>query len=122
MTLGAGLLKHIVRCYLRLSDNLRAREALRQCLPDSLKDATFAHSIKDDLTVKRWLSYLHDHTRPRRFFKTIVLELELPLFILARSHSLSLSLSRRRRPRLRARRSLLYNISEGAGDVGQMNG
>ena len=27
------LLKHIVRCYLRLSDNLRAREALRQCPP-----------------------------------------------------------------------------------------
>jgi CCR4-NOT transcription complex subunit 9 len=32
------LLKHIVRCYLRLSDNLRAREALRQCLPEALRD------------------------------------------------------------------------------------
>ena len=32
------LLKHIVRCYLRLSDNLRAREALRQCLPDALRE------------------------------------------------------------------------------------
>mmetsp|Transcript_21415 Transcript_21415/g.67220 ORF Transcript_21415/g.67220 Transcript_21415/m.67220 type:complete len:304 (-) Transcript_21415:2932-3843(-) len=52
------LLKHIVRCYLRLSDNLRAREALRQCLPDSLRDATFANHVKDDLTVKRWLSSL----------------------------------------------------------------
>lgn len=52
------LLKHIVRCYLRLSDNLRAREALRQCLPDSLRDATFANQVKDDLTVKRWLSSL----------------------------------------------------------------
>ncbi|KAK7230551.1 transcription complex subunit [Aureococcus anophagefferens] len=52
------LLKHIVRCYLRLSDNLRAREALRQCLPESLRDHTFAGHIKDDLTVKRWLSSL----------------------------------------------------------------
>ena len=31
---SARLLKHIVRCFLRLSDNARAREALRQCLPD----------------------------------------------------------------------------------------
>mmetsp|Transcript_22453 Transcript_22453/g.27944 ORF Transcript_22453/g.27944 Transcript_22453/m.27944 type:complete len:138 (+) Transcript_22453:756-1169(+) len=52
------LLKHIVRCYLRLSDNLRAREALRQCLPDPLRDNSFAHNIKDDLTVKRWLNSL----------------------------------------------------------------
>ena len=32
------LLKHIIRCYLRLSDNPRAREALRQCLPDLLRN------------------------------------------------------------------------------------
>lgn len=35
------LLKHVVRCYLRLSDNSRAREALRQCLPEPLRDNTF---------------------------------------------------------------------------------
>eukprot|EP00635_Sarcinochrysidales_sp_CCMP3193_P001361 CAMPEP_0118888828 /NCGR_PEP_ID=MMETSP1166-20130328/39_1 /TAXON_ID=1104430 /ORGANISM="Chrysoreinhardia sp, Strain CCMP3193" /LENGTH=291 /DNA_ID=CAMNT_0006827401 /DNA_START=252 /DNA_END=1124 /DNA_ORIENTATION=- len=52
------LLKHIVRCYLRLSDNLRAREALRQCLPEALRDNSFAHNVKDDLTVKRWLNSL----------------------------------------------------------------
>ena len=52
------LLKHIVRCYLRLSDNLRAREALRQCLPDSLRDNTFSAALKDDVTVKRWLTSL----------------------------------------------------------------
>ena len=52
------LLKHIIRCYLRLSDNLRAREALRQCLPDSLRDHTFAGHVKDDPTVKRWLASL----------------------------------------------------------------
>ena len=34
---SARLLKHVVRCYLRLSDNPRAREALRQCLPDQLR-------------------------------------------------------------------------------------
>lgn len=52
------LLKHIVRCYLRLSDNLRAREALRQCLPGSLRDETFHQALRDDVTVKKWLSQL----------------------------------------------------------------
>jgi CCR4-NOT transcription complex subunit 9 len=52
------LLKHIVRCYLRLSDNLRAREALKQCLPMSLRDDTFAKALRDDVTVKKWLSQL----------------------------------------------------------------
>ncbi|KAM6893536.1 CCR4-NOT transcription complex subunit 9 [Xenentodon cancila] len=55
---SARLLKHVVRCYLRLSDNARAREALRQCLPDQLKDATFAQVLKDDATTKRWLAQL----------------------------------------------------------------
>lgn len=114
------LLKHVVRCYLRLSDNLRyavqvckytvllvnswsthththtyicdfvnifvyisksliicnymdspphrslthtckthrAREALRSCLPDQLKDNMFANTLKDDSTTKKWLSQL----------------------------------------------------------------
>lgn len=52
------LLKHIVRCYLRLSDNMRAREALRQCLPMSLRDETFGSALRDDVTVKKWLSQL----------------------------------------------------------------
>lgn len=37
---------------------LRAREALRQCLPDQLKDNTFAQVLKDDTTTKRWLAQL----------------------------------------------------------------
>ncbi len=37
---------------------LRAREALRQCLPDQLKDSTFAQVLKDDTTTKRWLAQL----------------------------------------------------------------
>ncbi|KAI9146307.1 hypothetical protein BKA69DRAFT_1024248 [Paraphysoderma sedebokerense] len=52
------LLKHVVRCYLRLSDNPRAREALRQCLPDPLRDSTFGQVLKDDITTKRCLAQL----------------------------------------------------------------
>lgn len=52
------LLKHIIRCYLRLADNARSREALRQCLPDPLRDHTFANVLKEDQTTKRWLNQL----------------------------------------------------------------
>lgn len=64
-TQAVRLLKHVVRCYLRLSDNLRwvalyvgsvrrpmltgcdrAREALRACLPEPLRDNTFASLLK----------------------------------------------------------------------------
>lgn len=55
---SARLLKHVIRCYLRLSDNPRAREALRQCLPDQLKDSTFANCLKEDKSTKHWLSQL----------------------------------------------------------------
>ncbi|KAK9448535.1 putative cell differentiation protein rcd1 [Limtongia smithiae] len=52
------LLKHVVRCYLRLSDNARAREALRQCLPEPLRDATFSQALRDDATTKKCLTQL----------------------------------------------------------------
>jgi CCR4-NOT transcription complex subunit 9 len=52
------LLKHIVRCYLRLSDNPRAREALRQCLPELLRSPNFTACLKDDLSTRRWLAQL----------------------------------------------------------------
>eukprot|EP01027_Heterolobosea_sp_BB2_P010274 GEZU01015101.1.p1 GENE.GEZU01015101.1~~GEZU01015101.1.p1 ORF type:complete len:374 (-),score=89.44 GEZU01015101.1:307-1293(-) len=54
------LLKHIIRCYLRLSDHPRARESLRQrkCLPDSLRDNTFADFLAEDVAMKRWLIQL----------------------------------------------------------------
>lgn len=55
---SARLLKHVVRCYLRLSDNPRAREALRQCLPDQLRDATFNICLQEDKSTKHWLSQL----------------------------------------------------------------
>lgn len=47
------LLKHIIRCYLRLSDNTRAREALRQCLPALLRDPGFTVCLKDDLQTRQ---------------------------------------------------------------------
>lgn len=52
------LLKHVVRCYLRLSDNVRAREALRQCLPEPLRDTTFVACLKEDPATRRWLGQL----------------------------------------------------------------
>lgn len=95
------LLKHVVRCYLRLSDNQRfvillfcirvkshlltlepisnmqfiltkiyssffccvptfsrACEALQQCLPDQLRDATFAACLQEDKSTKYWLTSL----------------------------------------------------------------
>jgi len=55
------LLKHIVRCYLRLSDNSRARDALRGCLPSQLRDSTFVEVLKEDHVTKRWLTQLLYH-------------------------------------------------------------
>jgi len=52
------LLKHVVRCYSRLSDNPRALQALRQCLPDQLKDKTFESCLADDRSTQHWLSTL----------------------------------------------------------------
>jgi len=69
-TQAVRLLKHVVRCYLRLSDNLRyvtysgsmnsslryfwtsrAREALRACLPEPLRDQTFSALLKVNLII-----------------------------------------------------------------------
>eukprot|EP01102_Stenamoeba_stenopodia_P018079 TRINITY_DN6585_c0_g1_i2.p1 TRINITY_DN6585_c0_g1~~TRINITY_DN6585_c0_g1_i2.p1 ORF type:complete len:342 (+),score=55.49 TRINITY_DN6585_c0_g1_i2:255-1280(+) len=52
------LLKHIIRCFMRLSDNPRAREALAISIPAALRDNTFAGLLKDDHTTKRWLNQL----------------------------------------------------------------
>ena len=52
------LLKHILRCYLRLSDNPRARECLRQCFPDQLRDPNFTTCLKDDIATQKWLVQL----------------------------------------------------------------
>ncbi|KAG5551045.1 hypothetical protein RHGRI_009467 [Rhododendron griersonianum] len=63
---SSRLLKHIIRCYLRLSDNSRACDALRSCLPDMLRDATFSACLRDDPTTRRWLQQLlHNVQGPR---------------------------------------------------------
>eukprot|EP01113_Clastostelium_recurvatum_P037811 TRINITY_DN5569_c0_g1_i6.p3 TRINITY_DN5569_c0_g1~~TRINITY_DN5569_c0_g1_i6.p3 ORF type:complete len:427 (+),score=88.05 TRINITY_DN5569_c0_g1_i6:3688-4968(+) len=57
---SARLLKHIIRCYLRLSDNPKAREALKTSLPESFTDGTMATFLKHDgdHAVKRWFAHL----------------------------------------------------------------
>lgn len=52
------LLKHVVRCYLRLADNMRAREALRSSLPEAFRLDTFTNFLKDDPATSRWLMQL----------------------------------------------------------------
>jgi len=48
-------LKVHLRCF---NDLARAREALRQCLPDLLRDQNFTACLKDDVTTVRWLAQL----------------------------------------------------------------
>ncbi|EYU33659.1 hypothetical protein ABFS83_08G171500 [Erythranthe nasuta] len=55
---SSRLLKHIIRCYLRLSDNPRAADALRNALPDTFRDATFISCLREDPTARRWLQQL----------------------------------------------------------------
>ncbi len=52
------LLKHIVRCYLRLSENPRARDALRTNLPEALRDQSFSAVLRTEEVVQRWLTLL----------------------------------------------------------------
>jgi CCR4-NOT transcription complex subunit 9 len=60
------LLRHVIRCYLRLADNARAREALRQCLPECLQAAAdpqmhpepVAACLGEDATAHRHLLQL----------------------------------------------------------------
>lgn len=52
------LLRHIIRCYLRLSDNGRACEALHACLPHALRDGTFNSFLLEDKATREWLQQL----------------------------------------------------------------
>jgi len=52
------LLKHIVRCYLRLSENQKARDALRNSLPEALRDQSFSAVLRSEEVVQRWLTHL----------------------------------------------------------------
>ncbi|KAG5570275.1 hypothetical protein H5410_060041 [Solanum commersonii] len=63
---SSRLLKHIIRCYLRLSDNPRACDALRSGLPDMLRDTTFSTCLREDLTTRRWLQQLINNVNGAR--------------------------------------------------------
>ncbi|KAJ7981273.1 Cell differentiation, Rcd1-like protein [Quillaja saponaria] len=52
------LLKYIVRCYLRLSENPRALDGLICCLPPKLTDASIINLLRDDRTAMGWLNQL----------------------------------------------------------------
>ena len=54
----ARLLRHIIRCYLRLSDHPRAKDALKQCLPEQLRDLTYIKLLQEDNNMKKWLGQL----------------------------------------------------------------
>ncbi|KAK1373347.1 hypothetical protein POM88_029540 [Heracleum sosnowskyi] len=43
---SSRLLKHIIRCYLQLSDDSRACNALRSCFTDMLRDITFSSCLR----------------------------------------------------------------------------
>lgn len=58
------LLKQVILCYLRLSDNQQAKEALRQCLPDQLQDSTFTTSLEEDKSIKQWQQRLMKNLEP----------------------------------------------------------
>lgn len=73
---SSRLLKHVIRCYLRLSDNARAREALRQCLPDQLRDSTFSACVNEDKSTKQWLA-------------TLIINLESPGVVLGTGNNLA---------------------------------
>lgn len=57
------LLKHIIRCFLRLTDNPKACEALVKCLPDLLRDASFCSCLYDDPSARQWLQQLLHNIR-----------------------------------------------------------
>ncbi|XP_006648560.1 cell differentiation protein rcd1-like [Oryza brachyantha] len=52
------LLKHIIRCYLRMADNPRGYAALQTCLPPKLKDGTFNSCLRDDPSGRHLLQQL----------------------------------------------------------------
>eukprot|EP01055_Gregarina_sp_Pseudo9_P005791 Gregarina_sp_Pseudo_9__5790@NODE_868_length_2119_cov_8_871154_g816_i0_p1_GENE_NODE_868_length_2119_cov_8_871154_g816_i0NODE_868_length_2119_cov_8_871154_g816_i0_p1_ORF_typecomplete_len388_score65_09Rcd1/PF04078_13/5_1e111RPN1_RPN2_N/PF17781_1/0_06_NODE_868_length_2119_cov_8_871154_g816_i0521215 len=55
---SARLLKHIVRCYLRLCDNRRAREAFKHCLPPVFWTDAFQKQMEADPAIAKWVSIL----------------------------------------------------------------
>ncbi|KAI4369184.1 hypothetical protein MLD38_017660 [Melastoma candidum] len=55
---SSRLLKNIIRCYLRLTDNPRGHDALSRCLPEMLKDGTFYACMLEEPVIWLWLQQL----------------------------------------------------------------
>ncbi|CAN8256510.1 unnamed protein product [Cochlearia groenlandica] len=55
---SARLLKHIIHCYLRVTDNPRACDALGSYLPNLLRDPTFTSCLREDPQAMQWLRQL----------------------------------------------------------------
>eukprot|EP01130_Rhizamoeba_saxonica_P010274 TRINITY_DN4203_c0_g1_i3.p1 TRINITY_DN4203_c0_g1~~TRINITY_DN4203_c0_g1_i3.p1 ORF type:complete len:186 (+),score=33.95 TRINITY_DN4203_c0_g1_i3:1235-1792(+) len=64
---GQRLLKHVIRCYLRLADNMLAKEALHQCLPEALRRDVFVDYLKDDPNTSAWLKQLKETIHPGHY-------------------------------------------------------
>ncbi len=56
---SSRLLKHIIRCYTRLSENARAQIALRENMPTVAKDARLVEHL--DESTRRCLKNLIDN-------------------------------------------------------------
>lgn len=53
------LLKHIIRCYLRLSENSKVRDALKQTIPSIILSPNFKVIFHDDAITTKWLHQLY---------------------------------------------------------------
>ncbi|EGG14957.1 cell differentiation family [Cavenderia fasciculata] len=64
--MSSRLLKHIIRCYLRLSDNSRAREMLSSQLPLCFSNGQLNDFLNQegDMIVKRWFHQLMSNVNP----------------------------------------------------------
>jgi CCR4-NOT transcription complex subunit 9 len=58
--LSLRLLKHVIRCFLRLAEHSKACEALKDLLPRSLSDGTIASMVRPDAVATKWLQSLVD--------------------------------------------------------------
>lgn len=49
------LFKHVLRCYVRFSEHVRARDALRSVFPQKFQDNTFLNQLREDRALAQWM-------------------------------------------------------------------
>ncbi|GAU93446.1 hypothetical protein RvY_05385 [Ramazzottius varieornatus] len=49
------LFKHVLRCYVRFSEHIRARDALRSVFPQKFQDNTFLNQLREDRALSQWM-------------------------------------------------------------------